>query len=234
MNLIYDKENLYGIKSIGEGAFGTCYLTKDGKVIKIFHRNHVRFENDIKKLSTLNNGSYVFPQELLYYPIVESGYLIGYIMEYVKGNELYNLFPSTDMNKLLAAICILEKDTDRLSEEHIQIKDMKGGNTLYTYDNRIKVIDTDLYGFIANANYNNIQNGNMQEIAYLISTAVIKRNERQFKSTRLLNLYNDSYYGKVNPSCFLFEIMEEIRRVSKEEVETYQDFYRGMRLIMRK
>lgn len=221
------------LQYIGEGVFGKCYLTSDGKVIKIFNRNPIGFETDIQRLATLSSDSYVFPKELLYYPIIERGKLIGYTMDYIDGNPIYNLQGNVDMSELLSAVCILEKDTDMISSESVQIKDMKGSNTLYS-NGRIFVIDTDLYTFIDDAGYNEMKMGNLQEIAYLISTAVIKRNERKFKSTRLLNLYNDSYYGKVNPSCFLYEIMEEIRRVKGEDVKTYDDFYKGMKLIMRK
>lgn len=220
------------LEKLGEGAFGECFRTKDGKVYKEFFRSMEKFESDIVKLSQLSIGSYVFPTELVYYPIIEFGNLKGYMMEYVTGNELYNLPFNTDMNKLLEAICILEKDTNELSSELFQIKDMKGGNTYFTPDNKIVVIDTDLFTYISDADIENLKNGNMQEIAYLISTAVIKRNERHFKSSRLLKLYNDCYYGNVNPSCFVYEIMEEMRR-SNEEVKTYKDFYHGMKLIMR-
>lgn len=221
-------------KYLGKGVFGKCYLTPGRMVYKEFNfKLPDKIYDNITRISQIENDSFVLPSILVYKNQVSIDDFLGYIMRYSKGIDFNHIFESTEMEKFILALVKLEIDMKKLSEEKFQIYDFKAANVLYTKDDKIDVLDPDLYVYNDALNAEDVLKCNLMELEYLLDSAFIKQNPRKFKSDKLRELYNTFSYGKLLGSYYIYEIMKEIERVSKEEVKTYGDFNQGLRLILK-
>ena len=234
-NIIKNNTDDLKYRYLGSGRFGDCYLTKALFVYKEFTSPIIDSAYDtVNYLCNHNNDSFLFPISLVYKDKKERENLIGYIRKYVDGVELSKINPNTSMDSLLYALTILEKDTKDISKDKIQIFDLKDENALYNINNRIKVLDTDFYSVQNDVCFDYLYQLNLMELEYLISRSIIKQNALRFKNNGLIDYYEKTSEGKMLPSDYLIEIIEEIENASKEEVNTYKDFSNGLSLIMKR
>ena len=221
-------------KYLNSGVFGNCYLTEDREVYKEFKFQVPDYVYDtLTRLSQMNFDSFVTPNELIYSDLEAIETFKGYIMRYSKGVDFNNIYYSTLMSNFLMALSKLESDIIDLSKEKFQIYDFKAGNVFYTRNDKIDVLDMDLYRHNDAIDERSIVRCNLMELEFLLDSSFIQQNPRKFASDRLLELYNSFSDGKLLGSTYIYEIMQEIRRASGEEVTTYKDFNNGMRLIMK-
>ena len=233
-NIIKNNTEDLKYKYLG-GSFGDCYLTRALFVYKEFNSPAIsNIYDSMGYLCNHNNESFLFPISLVYIDEIERENLRGYIRKYVSGVELSKMPQNTSMYSFLDALSILEKDTKNISKDKIKINDLKDANAFYNINNRIKVLDTDFYGVLKSTSFEQLYKLNLMELEYLISRSIIKQNALKFKNNSLIEYFEKTSEGKMLPSDYLYEIIEEIENASKEEVHTYREFNEGLSLIMKK
>ena len=234
-NIIKNNTEDLKYKYLGSGSFGDCYLTRALFVYKEFNSPAIsNIYDSMSYLCNHNNESFLFPISLVYMDEIERENLRGYIRKYVSGVELSKMPLNTSMYSFLDALSILEKDTKSISKDKIKINDLKDANAFYNINNRIKVLDTDFYGVLKSTSFEELYKLNLMELEYLISRSIIKQNALKFKNNSLIEYFEKTSEGKMLPSDYLNEIIDEIENASKEEVHTYKEFNEGLSLIMKK
>ena len=233
MNNIVFEEIPNNIKLIGSGAYGKCYCTKDNRVLKLFYDSVRNLYPNIERMSSIQSSYFEFPKELVFLKEISESAFKGYFMNYIEGDYFDVINGNTDINKFIISLCKLENEIRRLTLKYrIKMYDLAYDNVLLTKDTEIKVIDTDLYTFSDCLSDEKLLLTNMSELCNLISENFIKVNERKFTISRLRSYAYDFYDGYINPSAYLFEIMEEIRKITREEVKDYNSFNEGVKLIL--
>lgn len=146
-NKKYFMQYLNGLKYLGCGSQGVCYLDiKSNKVIKIFHgyfddEYDSVSEYDVMKFSDVVNSTFMWPVDVVKY----KNHIIGYVINYSKKKNLYKINPlGVDLNKFSSAINKTFVDINLLTERNIKIYDIMY-NILYS-SGQFKVIDTLEYG----------------------------------------------------------------------------------------
>ena len=74
---------------------------------------------------------------------------------------------------------------------------------------------------------------NLMELEYYITTNFIRLNPLRFKSLKLLSYYMKTSHGKMMISDFIIEIINEIEKKMKEEINDYKEFNEGLSLIIK-
>lgn len=235
MNKVYKKvpKKLTQIE-LGRGAYGRCFLVDD-RVFKLYYDNERDIYPNIERLSLIQSSHFEFPKELVFLKEISELTFIGYFMNYIEGDHFNAIDGKTNMNKFISALCRLENEIKRLTLEYrMKMFDLTFDNTFLTKDDEIKVIDTDLYTFSDCLDDDKLLLNNMSELSSLISEDFIKVNERRFASPRLRKYLYDFYDGSISPSTYLYEIMEEIRKITREDVADYNSFETGINLLLKK
>ena len=136
-------DKISSLEKLGEGACAEVYKFRD-YAIKIFKSTgQVPDYNDLQELIGTENGTCVFPLD-----IMEdlNGNNVGYIMQYIDGTKLDNVISEIDFETLEKAIQKAEQDFRKLSEDKIVLNDFNVGNVLWDKSsNSMKIIDTDFY-----------------------------------------------------------------------------------------
>ena len=133
---------------IGEGSQGICYCDKN-KVIKIFHdyfegEDILYTGDDILRFNGIKNSTFIWPEDVVFI----KDKVVGYIMPYIRFNNLYNINPLLiNLDKLEGAIKKTYDDIMILTDNDIVMYDV-AYNILYG-NGKIKVIDTLEYGINA-------------------------------------------------------------------------------------
>ena len=219
---------------LGRGAYGRCFLAKDNTVLKLFYTNERDIYQNIERMSHLESPNFAFPKDLVYLKEISDSGFIGYYMDFIEGDHFDVLDGSINLDTFLTSLCKLESEIRRLTFDYgLKIFDIAYDNSFYSSDDDIKIIDTDLYTF-SDLPYNQLLSHNFSEVSDLISEYFIRANERRFKSDRLKDYLYDFYDGLINPSAYLYEVIEEIRRESSEEIKDYNSFKNNIKLIMKR
>ena len=221
----------YKYKFFDAGAFAKCYLTKDGRVLKVFFADISNYENNIIKVSNLESDNIIFPSILF---TNSDNHLIGYVSDYVIGNRLDNLNGNTNMESFINALKELELELKRLSKERLSVSDIKGENSFYTPKQHIKLIDIDFYRFDTINDLNSIYRENMSELYSLIRHDILRINPHRFKSKQICDMDELISRGLMSDADYLYEIKREIERTYGYRVRTYDEFNNGLRLIIKK
>ncbi len=224
----------YKQKFLGEGASGKCYMTSDGEAFKEFY-GFFNFEHDLQKLSCIDSPSFIFPKTLVYLGSKNPGTLKGYKMDFVNGVMVDQIDKKTKMETIIKSSSKVEDDIRNLTKNHdLLLFDINDGNVIYDENGEFKLIDTDYFEFSSSCDY--IDN--------------LKTNFRLWNEFLLYNFgcLFDIFYkerlnlifeiaminGKIPSSHILEEIVEEIRKETKSDVNTIEDYERGIQLIKRR
>ena len=206
---------LRGIKYLGQGHQGVCYLNERKKVVyKIFHSyfdNEEEYykEEDLLKFSNIENKTFIWPSDV----IKVNTELVGYTLPYKKAKNLYQINPlQINLNSLKRALTNAYKDIELLSDNQVRIYDAVY-NTLYS-QGRIYVIDTLEYGELQTTYIQNRSNIDYEIKLFLIDNYF---NHLVDSSPILKEMYKDK---EVSSIIFLEELKKELSSLLGEELQT--------------
>ena len=139
------------ILPIGVGTTAECFLTKDGRILKLY-KNTTRKDymfylfngmiEHLEELSKVSNFSYVGPVQL----VLKDGKCVGYTYTYRKACTLDHLNYGIKIEDLIQNYRILEDDTAKISQTGFCLNDLHSANMLY--NEYLYVIDLDMGTFI--------------------------------------------------------------------------------------
>lgn len=219
------------IDSRGENI-DKCYLTEDKKVFK--HLSSIApFIKEYEFLAKQSSESFAFPETLVFVKNVDEYEFCGYIMEYVEGSVLRTQKRDIDLSKFLSAMKILEKSIKNdISLNSVQMNDLNLGNIIYTPDNLLKVIDTDLYDYDSNPNLSEIHRVNIREynnsiMAFLLKDII----HSEYKVHCLKELIVATIYGEILASEMLQGYQCFLSNYFQEEIKTLNQMDKKLALI---
>ena len=173
------------------GSQGECYKIGN-KVYKIFIQYidedpYYLFEyskEDILRFSHIENGTYVWPKDV----ITVGNIIVGYMMDYVKAKSLFEIDPLTiSLNKLESCLNKTMKDIKIISDNGVSTYDVCY-NIMYGL-NGFKIIDT------------------MEYSCSNIDKAKLFRHNSDMFSYEVKLFLSDGYFDKiVNESTLLYDM----------------------------
>ena len=203
---------LKGLRTVGMGSQGVCYYNpKDKNVYKIFHQffdedddieYHVTYdERVLLRFSDIKNDTFVWASDV----ICVNGEIVGYIVPYIKANNLYKCNPlSVNLNNLQKSIINARSDLDVISEHHVSTYDMMY-NILY--GDKFYVIDHDEYSYsdkdtsaIRRINYENFD----MEIYYFLVDGFFQKFVNENK------ILNELYSDKKEDVLFFLKLFRNL------------------------
>lgn len=133
---------------LGMGSQGVCYLDKKNKIVyKVFHGYFANEDEgykseDILKFSNIKNGTFIWPNDVVYV----NDRLIGYTMPYVASNNLCDTdLLSTDLNIFERSIEKSYNDIEILTKNNVCLYDVM--YNILCGNGKINVIDTMEYSY---------------------------------------------------------------------------------------
>lgn len=210
----------YKLKRIGDGSCGICYRTNDNMVYKEMFSTALDLYSQIKLLSQFDSSFIAFPQTILYSDKISEENFLGYLMKYFDGLTLNKLGDKIDILKFIRHLKLLEEEVRNISLEGITFFDLNLDNILYSEENGIRFIDTDLYEVNLYSKDVNLQE-NMMELCNAIMKFLFNDYYLTFRNEKLEHLYTScGRNGQIKPSDFLLEFIECINKSRNTNVKT--------------
>ena len=212
--LVSEKEikTIKKYKNIGNGKEGTCYLTPEGKIIKLFHSWY-----DDKKIEYLNlqNKQIAFPIDYL---VDINKEIVGYTMHYLNGEQLIKNCKD-DLELRVLRNAYLQMRLIILKLKDIYMDDLCLDNILFDYNKCIlNLIDTSRWYKKIDGQIENISEFNWQIMTTLLNT--IDYSHYKLKDEKeLSDLYLTYKWSKNLLSIFL-----DFLNVLEKKVSEYKGF----------
>ncbi len=141
-----DYRSLKIVKKLAASSSGSVYLTKDGKILKMFTSPSFIYikdrEETLKYIKTLDIEEIVKPKNLVYY----DGVFVGYIMDYLPegeplsiNNKIYSFEEKIDKIKAI------EEVMKKLHKKHVFMCDLSLDNIFFDKDGKVKLINCDSF-----------------------------------------------------------------------------------------
>lgn len=206
------KINWFKLKILGIGNLGICFLTPEGKVLKLFFnkgriKELERYHQDLfahfAEINSIGNETYMVPETLL----IKNNKIVGYIANYGKGHQIAHLSPDTSISKIIKAYKPLIRDTKLISEQFFKLGDIHNGNILYDeINNHFYCIDLD--------------QGKKDSLS---SSSIMKLNMRALNDCIILALFGiDSYKRTVE--FYDYRLQKIYEEATRREYEAIYDF----------
>ena len=210
-------------KKIHEGLNGTCYLTKDKYIFKMLNNPN---EKNLIDLSKFNSTHFVFPRVLVY---SKDGVLLGYLMEYAKGDTLDKLPHFVSLENYKTELLGIEREIEVLTCYRLFLHDMGKTNILYTEKHGMSVVDTDFY--VPNSTSKHLYQDNMIQFARgcmypFGDLTLIHFNKEQLNKYAKLIIE-----GKMKPTDFIYELEREIIKNGYDQPKSIKELNKRMKLI---
>lgn len=212
-----------------KGFQGRIYKYSDDMIYKEYKHSISSYTlPHLEELSRQKSDLIVFPKTLVFEKKYSYDNFKGYLADYVEGNVIYKMNGEIFIDNFINALINLEKEIIRISQKGIRMTDMHQENLLYTKDNRLIAIDTDLFEKTYECSIKLVRD-NIKELGESIISELITL--AKLESDRLNNLINAcAAYGKVKPSYVLKEFVDYFNS-NVLHVETVDDFRQGIKLI---
>jgi hypothetical protein len=211
------------MKKIGAGQNGKCYLTNKKQVYKEYYNKGI--DDEITdRLTKLNYEGFTFPKQL----VIVDGVFKGYIKDYVEGQTIDSLDRTkTNIGDFLEALKAFETQLMEFSyDTELDVCDLNLHNLVYTNDNRIVNIDTDIiHPFIYPIT--NPYFENLKELSSSLQKIFL---DGEFKSRELQQLQNECLVkGFMRPSTFISRALYRLDGYA--DINTIDDYEQGLVLL---
>ena len=234
-------------KYLSEGVLGKAYLTDSKEVFKEFKTN-LNTTNSIecndfysgnsyyfnlKNLTTIQNHLFAFPTKLVYKDSRKDENIIGYLMPYINGVNMWNVDGNTKIDTLINHSDRFEKELYNLAfYKGVRVHDLHPENVLYSDDEGFRAVDTDTYDCYCLEEQYITYRENIREWGNLLFEMYLRI--YPFENNELTNLHNLCIFsGKVKPSLIMKKALEEILK-EYNNIVTLDDYQNGQELIKRK
>ncbi len=225
--LIKPKE-LAEIENKEKIGFGKCanLYKKNNEVYKIIKQDadaKNMYGKGIEALVGLKSEICIFPKELL--TDNENGF-IGYVMDYVPGTKLKNIFSKISFNQIQQIIGKAETGIDSLSEQKIVFEDMHYDNMMWDdEDNSIKIIDTDFFRLADDMSIEEIKESNLSKFNGAMETIIGLKDYTLEKYLSRNKEYKEFYKEWHNrdvkgQKLKLCELIETIKKIAEKDFGT--------------
>lgn len=114
-------DELKKIQCLGKGACATVYKYDDETAIKVFNEKgkEMHVSDTFDKLIGIKNDTCIFPQQ----EVTINDETSGYTMELVEGKPIHEKIKTINIQDLIEAIEIVEKDLKDLAKEKVLFQD---------------------------------------------------------------------------------------------------------------
>lgn len=212
-----------------KGLQGRIYKYNDNMIYKEYKHSIGSYSlPHLEELSKQESDLIIFPKTLVFEGSYSYDNFKGYLADYVEGNVIYKMNGEILLDGFINALEELEKEVIRISKKGIRMNDMHQENLLYTKDNRLIAIDTDLFERTYEDSIKLVRD-NIKELGESIISELVTL--AKLESDRLNNMVNAcGAYGKIKPSYVLKEFINYFNS-NVLPVETVDDFRQGIKLI---
>ena len=201
-----------------DGTSSACFIINDGKDVFKRLENMDDIAYELKGYTDIESDCFVFPKSLVY----EEGKLVGCIKDFVPGVTLRDSDLNIDFDVFINALQELEMCIAKdVTKNYVQITDMNGSNLIFTPDNKIKVVDTELFISYYDENLSQLMNINMREYNNDLLSCLHIEN---IKNEYFEGLFRKVLYGMIFISEYLTEVMNYLRANSNKPLVTVKDF----------
>ena len=127
----------------------------------------------------------------------------------------------------------MEKEIITNVKNGLEYHDMHGDNVLYTEEDQIKVIDSDLFEVSYEENFKEKINGPLMELSYSLNSGVFNIVKSQNPQIAKLVQKSHQYYdrGFIKPSDYISELISTIQALNGSSIKTIGDMKRELKLI---
>lgn len=214
------------------GCHGSCYLIGNNLVYKEMPLEAMD-PNRIRHFSFAESDYFSFPKMVVYNNQRSDENMVGYIMNYIEGIRIDKINKEEKIEDLINACEILEKEILRISRyEGIVLYDVSYDSMRYTKDKEIKLIDTDSYLFEPSEETSFNYKRSLRELSNNMMLLLAKG--YPFKDNNLSENYEKCiFYGGVKPSNMLMEILDQIRKETKENITTIEEYKEAQKILKR-
>lgn len=219
----------YYRRRLNNGCNATCYLTDFGKVFKEYPIDY-SFLRELEYLSYYKSDFFAFPEEFVFIEGDERKSLRGYLMKYIEGSTVRTLDDAIKLRKFISALSDFEREMLKLTTEGLLFNDLNQDNLIYTSDERLKAVDTDLYDVTSDDDFGSMYKRNLKELAATIIAEFVGMN--QFKSVYMRDSVEKcGAYGRLRSSSLLEILAEEAEKEIKEPIQTVGELKGTLKLL---
>jgi hypothetical protein len=183
-------------------------------------------ELNLRKLSKFYSSHFIFPRVLVY---SNEGKILGYIMEYAKGDTLSKLPEFVSFEKYSNEIERIEREIEVLTCYRLRLIDMGINNMIYSEENGIRVIDTDFYK--PKNKSKSLYLANMTSFAYGAMYPITDISEPNFKNEKLNKYSSQTISGRMKPSNLMYELLKESNKNGFEKPKSLKEFSKQLKLL---
>ena len=234
------RKYLLSSKYIGMGFTAKCFLLKDGRLLKLYHKDsynkYMTFKRHddmigfLNKLSKISNDTFIGPNGVL---INEQEEVIGYFMDYKKAATLKKINRYVNIQEIISALPKLEEDTLQINESKYRIFDMHLRNILF--NNKFYIIDLDGGNFCDYISKSGC-NYNLRDLCLIIIDGIFYNNDSDIKlsfyNQELNDLYDDiNINGNINS---LYEFLNYLCEIVKIDNPNIKDLRKSANKVLKR
>ncbi len=216
---------------IDSGCHGKIYKISDDKIFKYLDGINI-FENNYEYLVSQSSLSFVFPDTLVYL----RDKLVGYIAMYVDGISYKNMSTTVLLDDFLNTLVVLEEEIRKKSMDSMHFNDLIPDNIMWSNDKKLKVIDTDLYGYnnsfyeLHELYFENLANSNLSILTKFFD------NYHFDIDSDILNKYFKlcMLEGRMGASKFLGYLIDYLGEKTGNSIITIQDIKDNLLLVRKR
>lgn len=205
----------------GLGTTAICFLTKDNRVLKLYLNTYrtkklidSSFLDKLNKINSIQNDTFVGPDEVL----VHDDRVIGYLYPYIKSSTLKKINLNTRLNDITNSLDKLLTDTKDISDNCFNLYDVHSGNILF--NGEYKVIDLD-WGKISKPD-NLLYLYNMRKIFFTINHSIFNATPKDiliFKDANTRSIYRATNWTDINSINEFYASLEEECKINNPTVK---------------
>jgi hypothetical protein len=221
------------------GANGVVYRTSNPDVLykelDYFTEGDQAHENRYKMLQKCQSDSIVFPTQLVFVKKGDTYVLKGYLMPLIKGQILKETPRSIVTDTYIKAVEYVDKDIKEQTINGLSLEDVNYKNIMFTTDNQIKLIDTDLYDFSYPENPRDLLIENLKEINPSLLMYVFPEFYLNTGSKAIDDMF---YEARTQGTWFAHKVLTEIKtyleNISGQEMTTVNAMQKTLALVRKK
>lgn len=218
--MIMELSEVERLEKIGQGKCADIYR-KDKEAYKILKDNSdsrkFYSKEMLQKLVGIKTELCVFPNDIIE---DKDGKLLGYSMDYIKGNKFYDVFKKIPLEKLIQELKVAENDIKEIADKKVIFEDMHFDNIMWNEEkNTIQIIDTDFFDKSEGLSYDEIYSANSRKFAQSITDMLGLKIFEYTQNNENMKEFYDAWHLKYrnNESVSIQEYLINLNKVMEED-----------------